>query len=508
MKTLNRIPYLALAASCLSVGLVVQAQNLEEKVTVRKLKNGLTVIFAERHEVPTFSAIYGFKVGAVDEVPGITGLAHLFEHMAFKGTPLIGTSDFEREKAVLEAANRLGRELSLELLQADGANQDKIAQLKAQLAQVDKQQKQFIVKDEIDRIYKEAGGVGLNASTGKDQTQYYISLPANRFELFCLVESERIKNAVLREFYTERNVVQEERKQTTEAVPARMLSESFLGAAFVAHPYQHPVVGWASDIRSVTLEEAIAFKRKYYTPNNCVMAIVGDLDPEKAMPLVEKYFDDCAPGEEPPLVRTVEPKQIGERRVRYEAEAEPQLMIGFHKPCFPNRDDVVLMVTASVLTSGRSSRMYRDLVKEKQLAVDVNASSAVPGERFNNLFVISGTPRFPHTNDELEKAILEHLEVLKEKPVTETELQKVKNNVEARYIRSMESNMGLAMTLMRYQLIRGDWKLLLKMKDMVNSVTPEDIRSCARKYFVRDNATFAQLIKRPKQAGATRAKVE
>ena len=245
----------------------------------------------------------------------------------------------------------------------------------------------------------------------------------------------------------------------------------------------------------MTLEEAIAFKQKYYTPNNCVMAIAGDVYPDKAMPFLEKYFNDCSPGESAPVVRTVEPKQIGERRVRYEADAEPQLMIGFHKPSFPSQDDVVLMVTASILTSGRSSVLYKDLVKDKQLAVNVNASSSYPGERFANLFVIMGTPRFPHTNDELEKAILEHLENLKQKPVSETDLQKVKNNVEARYIRSMESNMGLAMTLMRYQLLHGDWKLLMKMRERVNAVTAQDIMDCARKYLVRENATFAQLIK-------------
>ena len=202
-KHISGLFWLGLIACCGAVG-VVQAQNLEDRVTVRKLKNGLTVIFAERHEAPTFSAIYGFKVGAVDEVPGITGLAHLFEHMAFKGTPRIGTSDFEKEKPLLEEGNRVGRDLSLELLKGDAANDANLKSLKERLAQLDGRQKQYIVKDEIDRIYKEAGGVGLNASTGKDQTQYYISLPANRFELFCLVESERMKNAVLREFYTER----------------------------------------------------------------------------------------------------------------------------------------------------------------------------------------------------------------------------------------------------------------------------------------------------------------
>ncbi len=476
--------------------LVAQAQNLEDKVTFHRLKNGLTVILAERHEAPTFSAIYGFKVGAVDEVPGITGLAHLFEHMAFKGTPRIGTSDFEKEQPLLQEANRIGRELSLELLKGDAAEPEKVKALKARLEKTDQEEKRFIVKDEIDKIYKEAGGVGLNASTASDQTQYYISLPANRFELFCLVESERMKNAVLREFYTERSVVQEERKQTTEAVPARMLYETFMAAAFVAHPYQHPVIGWASDIRSVTLEEAIAFKRKYYTPNNCVLAIVGDLRPASALPLVEKYFGDIPAGEAPPVLRTVEPRQIGERRVRYEADAEPQLMIGFHKPCFPNRDDVVLMVAAGVLSSGRSSILYKDLVKEKQLAVNARAMASSPGVRYGNLFVVSATPRFPHTNEELEKALLGHLEALKQEPVNDADLQKIKNNIEASYIRSMQSNMGLAMTLMRYQLLYGDWKLLRKIKDLANSVTAQDIMDCAKKYFTTENATFAYLIKK------------
>lgn len=480
------------------VAVVAVSQNLEDKVKVHKLKNGLTVIFAERHGAPTFSTIYGYKVGAVDETPGITGVAHLFEHMAFKGTPKIGTSDFGKEKPIMEESNRLGRELSLELLKGDAADKEKIKSFKEQLAKLDKEQKQYIVKDEIDKIYNAAGGTGLNASTGNDQTQYYISLPSNRFELFCLVESERMKNAVLREFYTERSVIQEERKQTTEAVPARMLSEAFLGAAFIAHPYNHPVVGWASDINSVTLEEATAFKNKYYGPNNCVMAIVGDIYPDKAIPMIEQYFGDIPAGENPPVLRTVEPKQLGERRVKYAADAEPQLLIGFHKPNFPSRDDAVLSVIASLLSTGRSSIFYKDLVKEKQLAANVNAMSSYPAVRYNNLFVVMGAPRYPHTNEELEAAVMEHLEKLKTTPVSENDLQKVKNNIEANYLRSMRTNMGLAMTLTRYQLLFGDWKLYLKNKENVSSVTAQEIIDCAKKYFTAENKTTAYLIKKSK----------
>ena len=494
-KQLLRIPALALLALAAAIAV---AQNLEEKVKVHKLKNGLTFVFVERHGAPTFSTIYGFKVGAVDEVPGITGVAHLFEHMAFKGTPKIGTSDFAKEKSVMEESNKVGRELSLELIKGDAADKEKIRLLKEQLAKLDKEQKQFIVKDEIDKIYGAAGGTGLNASTGADVTQYYISLPSNRFELFCAVESERMKNAVLREFYTERSVIQEERKQTTEAVPARMLSEIFLATAFNAHPYNHPVVGWASDINSVTLEEAAAFKDKYYTPNNCVISIVGDIYPDKVIPMVEKYFGNIPAGPPPPVLRTVEPKQLGERRARYEADAEPQMLMGFHKPAFPNRDDLIMSVISSLLSSGRSSILYKDLVKEKQLVVSINTPSAYPGVRYDNLFVVMATPRYPHTNEEVEKAVMEHLESLKQTPVSATDLQKVKNNIEANYIRSMRSNMGLAMSMTRYQLLFGDWKMMLKMKEMVNSVTADEIMECAKKYFTTENKTVAYLIKKAK----------
>jgi len=473
------------------------AQSLEDKVHIKKLNNGLTVILVERHGAPVFSTLYGFKVGSVDEQPGITGISHLFEHMAFKGTPKIGTSDFEKEKPIMDEVNRVGRELSLELLKSDQADQEKIKKLKEELASLEKEQKKYIVKDEIDQIYSNAGGVGLNAGTGTDLTQYVISLPSNRLELFCLMELERIKNAVLREFYTERSVVQEERKQTTEAVPMRMLNELFMGAAFIAHPYKNPVVGWSSDINSVTLEEAAAYKKKYYTPNNCVLAIVGDVWPEKAFPLIEKYFGEIPRGEDPPVLRTVEPAQIGERRVKLEFAAEPLLLMGFHKQTFPNKDDATGSTVAYVLTMGRTSRLYKDLVRDKQIAVSVSAYSG-PGTRYDNLLTFSAMPRFPHTNEEVEKAIWEHLEKLKSEPVTEQELQKVKNNIEASYIRQMSSNMGLAMTLLRYQLFYGDWKLYLKTKEMYNAVTPDDIIQFAKKYFTVENSTVAYLVRKAK----------
>jgi predicted Zn-dependent peptidase len=277
-----------------------------------------------------------------------------------------------------------------------------------------------------------------------------------------------------------------------------MLSEIFLATAFNAHPYNHPVVGWASDINSVTLEEAAAFKDKYYTPNNCVISIVGDIYPDKVIPMVEKYFGNIPAGPPPPVLRTVEPKQLGERRARYEADAEPQMLMGFHKPAFPNRDDLIMSVISSLLSSGRSSILYKDLVKEKQLVVSINTPSAYPGVRYDNLFVVMATPRYPHTNEEVEKAVMEHLESLKQTPVSATDLQKVKNNIEANYIRSMRSNMGLAMSMTRYQLLFGDWKMMLKMKEMVNSVTADEIMECAKKYFTTENKTVAYLIKKAK----------
>jgi len=475
----------------------VAGQNLEEKVAARTLKNGLTVLLVERHGAPVFSTVYGFKVGSVDETQGITGTAHLFEHMAFKGTPKIGVSDFEMEKPIMEKVNRIGREWSLELVKGDKADKEKLARLREELTKLEAEQKKYIVKDEIDFIYSNVGGTGLNAGTGTDQTSYIISLPSNQLELFCLMESERIKNTVLREFYIERSVIQEERKQTTEAVPARLLNEMFMNAAFMAHPYDHPVVGWASDINSVTLEEAQAFKNKYYTPNNCVLAIVGDIYPEKAWPLVEKYFGEIPRGDDPPVLRTVEPKQIGERRVKFEFEAEPMLVMGFHKPTFPTKEDAAASVLSYVLTTGRTSRIYKDLVQDKQIAVSVSAGSS-PGTRYPNLLVFNGIPRYPHTLEELESAIMGHIEKVKTEPITDKELQKVKNNLEASYIRSMSSNMGLAMTIMRYQLLFGDWKLYLKYKDIVTAITAADVMNFAKNFLTAENKTVAYLVKRAK----------
>ena len=498
MKTLRIPPRLWIVILTLSLGLGLAAgQTLEDKVHARTLKNGMTVLLIERHGAPVFSTIYGFKVGSVDEVAGITGTAHLFEHMAFKGTPKIGTSDFEKERPIMEEVNRAGREWSLELDKGDRADKDKLARLREELTALEAEQKTFIVKDEIDLIYSNVGGTGLNAGTGADQTLYIISLPSNQLELFCLVESERIRNAVLREFYTERSVIQEERKQTTDAVPSRLLSEMFMAAAFMAHPYGHPVVGWASDIHSVTLEEALAFKNKYYTPNNCVLAIAGDVDPARAWPLIEKYFGDIPRGEDPPVLRTVEPKQLGERRVRFEFDAEPLLMVGFHKPEFLTKEDAAASVLAYVLTSGRTSRLNKDLVQDKQIAVSISAGSG-PGQRYPNLMTFSGVPRFPHTVEELEAAVLEHIEKVKSEPISDRELQKVKNIIGASYIRSMSSNMGLAMTLMRYQLLFGDWKLYLKYKDIVDSVTAGDVMDFARTYLTPENRTVAVLVKKAK----------
>jgi predicted Zn-dependent peptidase len=485
-------------AFILAVGpALLPAQSLEEKVTARTLKNGLTVLIAERHGAPVFSTLYGFKVGSVDEYPGVTGTAHLFEHMAFKGTPVIGTKDYEKEKVLMEKIAEVGREWSLELAKGDQGDKDKVARLRAELTKLEDEQKAFIVKDEIDLIYSNAGGTGLNAGTGTDQTMYMISLPANRFELFCLMESERIRNAVLREFYIERSVIQEERKQTTDAVPTRLLSEMFMGAAFLAHPYKNPVVGWASDINSVTLEEAQAFKQKYYTPNNCVLAIVGDVHPETALPLIEKYFGDIPRGDDPPVFRTVEPKQLGERRVRYEFEAEPQLMMGYHKPTFPSKDDATAAVLAYILTTGRTSRIYKDVIQDRQLAVSVSAGSG-PGVRFPNLFVFSAAPRSPHTLEEVEAAILEHVEKARTEPVSERELQKVKNNIDAQYIRSMSSNFGIAIQLIRYQLLFGDWKLFQKYRELIGSVTADDIMQFAKTYLTPENRTVAYLVKKAK----------
>jgi predicted Zn-dependent peptidase len=468
--------------------------DLEGKVIEHRLANGMKLLMVERHASPTVAAWVRFKVGSVNESSEERGIAHMLEHMLFKGTKTIGTKNYAAEVPILNQIEETARMLMTERLKRDKADQKKIKELSGLLATLQAEDDKYVVPDEYSELFAKNGGVGFNAFTGKDTTAYLINLPANKLELWADIQADRMLNPVLRQFYTERNVVMEERRRSYDAEPAGKLWEDFLATAFQVHPYGKPVIGWPSDIENLSRTKAENFLHKYYAPNNAVVAIIGDIDPQKTISLVEKYFAGIPPGSPVPPVAAEEPEQRGERRVEVIGDAEPELIIGFHKPTLPSPDDYVFDVIDMLLADGRTSRLYKKLVEEKQLATDVS-TAAVPGSLYPNLFIIGATPRAPHTVKEVEDAIYVELDRLKSEPVSKRELQRILNNMEASEIRSMGSNGGLAYRLTEYEATAGTWRYFFEHRKNVAKVTPDDIMRVAKKYLVRENRTVGYITK-------------
>lgn len=469
------------------------SQTLEEKVTAHVLDNGLKLLLVERPESPTVAAYITIGVGSVHETNENRGVAHLLEHMLFKGTKTIGTKDYRQEKPLLEEIEKVGSRLDL-LKSRPVADRQELATLQESLDRLQAKHAELVIKDEFSRIYAEQGGVGFNAFTSKDLTTYLVSLPANKLELWAAVESDRMQNAVLREFYTEREVVMEERRRSYETSPGGLLYENLLATAFAMHPYRNPIIGWMSDLENLTLEETRDFFQRYYAPINTVIALVGDIDSEAALAMVERYFGDIAPGTPVPPVAAVEPPQAGEKRIAVRFDAEPQLSIAFHKPTLPAKEDYVFDLIDLILGQGRTSRLYRSLVVEKGLATSVSTSGA-PGSRFPNLFVISAVPRHPHTPAEVEAAIYEELAKLAREPVSAEELEKARTRLRTDRLRYLKGNDGLARMLTYYETIAGNWRYIATYDDEVATLTAADVQEVARRFFIPTNRTVAVLTR-------------
>src|SRR5512133_185458 len=469
--------------------------GLEDKVIEHTLKSGMKLLMVERHTSPTVSAWIRFRVGSVDERSDERGIAHLLEHMLFKGTTTLGTKDYAAEKPILDNIERTAQLLMAEKAKREKGDKSRIADLEKQLAGLEADASKFVIKDEFFELYSKNGGVGYNAFTSRDGTTYLISLPSNKLELWASIESDRMKNAVLREFYTERAVVMEERRRSYDADPESKLWETFLASAFLAHPYGQPTIGWMTDIENLSRSKAEQFFHSYYAPNNSIVAVVGDIKPAATIALVERYFGSIAPGKQTAPVTTEEPKQGGERRIELLAEAEPTLIMGFHKPAINAPDDYVLDVISMILGNGRTSRFHKQLVIEKQLATGVGVFDA-PGSRYPGLFVINANPRAPHTVNEVEEALLAELERLKNEPVSERDLQRVLNKIEFEESRRMGTNGGLARNLTEYEATSGSWRYMIEYRTKVAAVTPADIQRVAREYFTRENRMVGLITKK------------
>lgn len=477
----------------LVIGPAAMSQDLaefEKRLTMFSLDNGLTFLVLERHEASVVSFHTYADVGAVDEVKGITGMAHLFEHMAFKGTRTIGTKNYEAEAAAMARMDELFIAIKNEKRKGDQANPETLKKLQEQFDQAGQEAQKYIVNDEYEETLTRQGAEGFNAYTSEDATQYIVSLPSNKIELWMMLEGNRFANPVLREFYKERDVIMEERRMM-ENSPMGRLYEEFQGIAFLAHPYGEGVIGHMSDLQTLTRSEAQEFFKRHYCPSNLTIALVGDVDPAHIKKLAQKYFASIPSGPKPEPVETEEPPQRGERRVTVEDAAQPQILIGYHQPNVNHADNTVLQVIADIIGSGRTARLYKDLVKEKKIAVSAGAGPSM--NKYPSLFLFMAVPAKGHTNRECEEAICAEIEKLKTELVTPQELAKAKTRSRADLIRQLDSNSGLAAQLTFYEVVTGDWHNLFKELDKIEKVTAEDIQRVAQTYFTSKNRTVGVI---------------
>jgi predicted Zn-dependent peptidase len=464
-------------------------------ITEHTLANGLRILIVERRDSPTFSAYLRFNVGSANEVSGQSGLAHLLEHMMFKGTTLFGTSDPERETPILEKIDAKYLALQAERAGVPGraADTSLVSKLEREIADLEAQAKGFVIRNELWEVYRRNGGVRLNASTSREGTQYFVSLPKNRLELWALLESDRIRNPVFREFYTEREVVKEERRQRVDTSPRGQLLEAALANAFVALPYRHPVLGWPAELENLTRPQAREFFRTYYAPNNALAVLVGDLDAAQVLQVIQRYFGSipAQPMPTPPVLE--EPPQLGERRIWIEFPAEPQLLWLYRIPAVGHKDMHALSVLGALLGDGRSSRLHKRLVEEERVVTSIGAGPWFL--RYGGLFLFQATPRAPHTLEEVEAAMVQELARIQAEPPMDRELLKVRNQMESSTIRGLMSNSELASRLGEAWAVMGDWRFVFEEAKRIQAVTAEEVVEAAKRYLVPQHRTSARLVR-------------
>jgi predicted Zn-dependent peptidase len=488
---LKLLPLLFLLAA-----LAAPAQDVssfEKRITVKTLPNGLTLLICERPEAPVFSFFTLVDAGSAQDPMRQTGLAHMFEHMAFKGTDKIGTTDYAAEKPALAKVETAYAAYIAERDKTVGRDEEKLKQLekdwKDAIAAADK----YVVPNQFGKLIEQSGGQDLNAFTSYDETAYHYSLPVNRLELWAYLESERFLHPVLREFYKERNVVIEERRMRTDSNPIGRLLEQFNAAAFEAHPYHRPTVGWMADLNSFSATDAQTFFDEYYVPANMVVAVAGDIKASEAMPILEKYFDRLPSSRKPDETTTTEPPQNSTRRVELKEQTQPLYLEGYHRPDYRSPDDAIYDAITDLMSEGRTSRLYRALVRDKKIAAFSAGFSGLPGTKYPHLFAFYAFPLPGHTTQEVADAIHAEIDRLKKEDISDDELKMIKTRSKANLIRGLADNEGLATQLATYQTRYGDWRELFRSVDRIDKVTKADIRRVANQTFTDSNRTVGVI---------------
>jgi predicted Zn-dependent peptidase len=492
----------ALFSACLA-GKAQDLKSFEQRITTKVLPNGLTILICERPEAPVFSYTTFVDAGDVNDPTGESGLAHMFEHLAFKGTSQIGTRDYAAEKVALANVEAADDAVEAERRNPAGSNPEKLKELEAAFTRAQAAAEKFVIPNQFTDVADRNGAHELNAETGLDDTMFFWSMPENRLELWAWLESSRLADTVPREFYKERSVVLEERRMSVDSNPQGRLLEQLAATAYVAHNYGRSNIGWPSEVSQITATEAMAFHKKYYVGSNIVIAVVGDVKATEAMPLLEKYFSRIPSGPKPLDMTTAEPKQFAEKSVLIKDPSQPIYLEAYHRPSYRSPDDAVYDAITDIMSNGRVSRLYRSLVRDQQIAAVAQGESPYPGDKYPSLFLFGAVPLPGHTDAEMATAIHKEIEKLKTADVTDAELAMYKTRARADLLRGLADNQGLANALAESQTRYGDWRELFRQLDRVDKVTKADIRRVANEVFVASNRTSAEI---ETQAPATPAK--
>lgn len=471
-------------------------------VVEKTLANGMKLLLVERHDEPTVAGGWVAHVGSANERPGITGIAHLFEHMMFKGTPTIGTKNFKKDLTIIAEQEQVRSEMRREeakmremyrrgeiddLLKPENKT-PRWRELNKRFQELVAQERQVLVKNEFSQVYSKAGASGENAFTSEDMTVYFINVPANKLELWMWMESERLLRPVFREFYAERDVVFEERRMRTESTPLGKFEEEFNAMFWESHPYHWPVVGWPSDIPAISKAQADGFYATYYAPQNITAVLVGDFNPAAAEGLAKKYLGRIPHGPNAaPDVVTLEIKQQAEKRMDAEAETNPQVDILWHTVPFGHKDSYALEILAQLLST-RTGRLYKGLVLGSEVATEVYA--AQDSRKWAGYFNAGGEAKEGHAPQEVERGIYDAIEKLKREAVPAEELQKVKNNFAAAEYRRLSANFPILVQV----LVNdgdGDWREVNEAGPKIQAVTAADVQRVANQYFTKENRAVA-----------------
>ncbi len=469
--------------------------NVKKNIYTFTLKNGLKFILYEDHSVPIATFVTYANIGSSDERIGIYGISHFLEHLAFKGTRVIGTKNYKKEKKILKKMDNVFDEI---LKEKDSVKPDKnkIKKLQERLSKLRKEADKYVISNEFDIILKKNGGVGLNAGTSNDYTVYYFSLPSNRIELWAYLESKRFSDPVFREFYKEKEVIKEERRLRTENSPIGKLIEEMLSVSFKEQPYHISVIGPMSNINHITRDDVKQYFREHYNANNIVIGVAGDVYLNDLKKLAKKYFSYIPAGKKSLLNYTVDPPQLGEKTTTLYEDSQPWLIIGYHCPAETHKDFIKFEIFNYLFTSGRSSRLYKKLVVKNKSAMYVGSFAGFPGTKYPSLYIIFTLPNSGHTNKELEDVIFKEIDKLKGNKISEKELESAKKRYLLNQFKELKSKQSLLIKLLSSEVINGSWERVFDFVDEVKKIGVNDMQDFVKKYFKKRFRVIAKIEKK------------